>query len=197
MAELTVESTYGKALYEAAREVNKIDLILEEMKSIRDIFREEPEFYEFFNTPVLSGPEKKQGMQEVFENRISDETFHFLCILIDKRRTCHFNRIVREYQHLVNQSQGIFTGTISSVEPLTDVQLKNFEEKTGKLLRKKVSLINKIDPSILGGVKIFIEGKIIDASIRKRLQDLEGSIQAYRHRMDCLNDHNKRGVICR
>jgi ATP synthase, F1 delta subunit len=177
MAELTVESTYGKALFEAAKEVDKVELILEELNAIRAIFQEEPDFYEFFNTPVLSGPEKKKVIEKVFTGQLSDETYNFLCILIDKRRTCNFDRIVKEYQHLLNQSVGIFAGTINSVEPLTDIQLSNFEEKTGKLLRKNVKLINKLDPSILGGVKIFIEGKVIDATIRKRLQDLEGSIK--------------------
>jgi F-type H+-transporting ATPase subunit delta len=177
MAELTVEITYGKALFEAARDMNKVDIILEEMKAISAIFLQEPDFREFFNTPVLSGPEKKKVIESVFRDRISAETYNFLLILIDKRRTASFNRILKEYQRLVDQNLGISLGTIFSVEPLTDIQMNSFEEKTGNLLRKNVKLANKIEPSILGGVKIFIEGKVIDASIRKHLQDLEGRIK--------------------
>jgi ATP synthase F1 delta subunit len=177
MAELTVEITYGKALFEAAKDVNKVEQILEEMNAVSAIFQQEPDFCEFFNTPVLSGPEKKKVIEKVFEGRISDELYHFLLILIDKRRTASFNRIAKEYQKLIDQEQGISAGTILSVEPLTDVQLNSFEEKTGSLLKKNVKLANKIEPSILGGVKIFVEGKVIDASIRKQLQDLEGRIK--------------------
>lgn len=177
MAELTVEITYGKALFEAARDVNKVDLILEELKAIDAIFQQEPDFLEFFNTPVLSGPEKKKVVEQVFAGRISDETYNFLLILIDKRRTSSFNKIAKEYKHLTDQSLGISAGTILSVESLTEDQLSSFEEKTGKLLKKNVKLVNKTDPSLLGGVKILIEGKIIDASIRKQLQDLEGRIR--------------------
>lgn len=177
MAELTVEITYGKALFQAAKDVNKVDLILEEMKAISAIFQQEPDFCEFFNTPVLSGPEKKKVIKQVFAGRISDETYNFLLILIDKRRTASFNRIIKEYQTLVDQALGISLGTILSVEPLTDIQLNSFEEKTSSLLKKNVKLTNKIEPSILGGVKLFIEGKVIDASIRKQLQDLEGRIK--------------------
>lgn len=177
MAELTVEITYGKALFEAAKDVNKVDQILEELREIYSILQREQDFCEFFNTPILSGPEKKKVIEKVFGGRISDETFHFLLILIDKKRTTSFGRIVREYQKLVDQNLGISVGTITSVEPLTDIQLHSFEDKTGNLLKKNVKLANKIDRSILGGVKIFIEGKVIDASIRKQLQDLEGRIK--------------------
>lgn len=177
MAELTVETTYGKALYGAAVELNHVNEVLEEMKAICTLFNDEPEFFEFFNTPILSGAEKKEVMQKIFEGKISSEVYNFLRILIDKRRTSSFKNILKEYQFLVNQGQGISAGTIFSVEPLTDEQLKNFEEKTGKLLRKNIKLTNKIDSSILGGVKLFVEGKVIDATIRKRLQDLEGSIK--------------------
>lgn len=177
MAELTVEITYGKALFEAAIERNKADVILEELKEISAIFQKNPDFNEFFSTPVISGPEKKQVIQQVFSDRISEETLNFLMVLIDKRRMASFNRIVKEYQKLIDQENGISLGTVFSVEPLTDIQLSSFEEKTARLLQKNVKLVNKTDAFLLGGVKIFIEGKVIDASIRKQLQDLEGSIK--------------------
>lgn len=177
MAELTVEITYGKALFEAAKDVNKVDQILEELKAIAGIFKQEPEFYEFFITPVISGPEKKQVIEKIFAGRISDEMYNFLRVLIDKRRTASYSRIAGEYGKLVDESLGLSAGTVVSAIPLTDDQLNSFEEKTGKLLRKNIKLINKVEPSILGGVKIFIDGKVIDASIRKQLQDLEGRIK--------------------
>jgi ATP synthase F1 delta subunit len=177
MAELTVEITYGKALFEAAQEVDKVTLILDELNSIYEIFNQEPDFREFFNTPVISGPEKKKAIKNIFAGRISDETFNFLMILIDKRRTASFVRIVKEYRKLIDRNLGISLGTIISAEPLTDIQMSSFEEKTGNLLKKNVKLTNRVEPSILGGVKIFIEGKVIDASIRKQLLDLEGRIK--------------------
>ncbi len=177
MAELTVEITYGKALFEAATDRNKVNVILEELKEISTIFQKNPTFNEFFNTPVISGSEKKQVIEQVFGDHISHEALSFLMVLIDKRRMTSFNRIVKEYHKLINQDHRISQGTIFSVEPLTDIQLSSFEEKTSKLLQKKVKLVNKTDATLLGGIKIFIEGKIIDASIRKQLRDLEGSIK--------------------
>ncbi len=177
MAELTVEMTYGKALFEAARDLNKVDTILDELKEISEIFQRDPEFNEFFNTPVISGPEKKQVVEQIFGSHISRETINFLMVLIDKRRMTSFHRIVREYQRLINQEHGISLGTVYSVEPLTDIQLSSFEEKTAKLLKKNVKLVNQKDAFLLGGVKIFVDGKVLDASVRRQLQDLEGRIK--------------------
>jgi len=172
MAELTIEATYGKAIYGAAKDENKIELILEEMKAVKEIFETEPDFYEFVNSPILSKIRKKEAIENIFKGRISDEVLHFLYILIDKRRTKNFGKIVDQYQNIVNDTAGISSGEIYSVEVLTEDQLRAFEEKTGSLLRKNVKLENKIDASLLGGVKVLIEGKIIDASIKKRLYSI-------------------------
>lgn len=178
MAELTVDMTYGKALYEAASDVNKTEILLQESLEVLDILKREPEFFEFIKTPVVSAAEKKQAIAKVFSGRISDELIHLLWILIDKRRTREFENIVRRFKQLIDESQGFSTGTIFSVAPLSAEQLSTFEEKTGKLIRKKVRLENKTDSSIIGGVRIFIEGKVIDATVRKRLNDLGESLRS-------------------
>ncbi|MGI6747993.1 MAG: ATP synthase F1 subunit delta [Anaerovoracaceae bacterium] len=177
MAELTVENTYGKALFEAATERNKVDIILTELKELSAIFEKNPNFFELFRTPIISATEKREVAEQAFGGRVSPETLNFLLVLIDKKRMSSFYRIVRAYQKLIDKELGISQGTVFSVEPLTDIQLRSFEEKTSKLLQKNVKLVNKIDTFLLGGVKIFIEGKVIDASIRKQLQNLEGSIK--------------------
>lgn len=177
MAELTVDMTYGKALFEAAADVNKTDLILGEAQGLLDILKKEPEFFEFIRTPVISAAEKKQAIAKIFSGRICDELLNFLFILIDKRRAREFENIIKRYRQLMDESKGYSIGTIFSVNPLTGEQMETFEEKTGKLIRKKVKLENKTDSTILGGVRIFIEGKVIDASVRKRLSDLSESLR--------------------
>ena len=68
-------------------------------------------------------------------------------------------------------------GKIYSARPLSEAQLTKFEEETGALLREKVQLKNKVDPSLLGGVKIMVDGKLIDASLRSQLKALEDKMK--------------------
>jgi ATP synthase F1 delta subunit len=98
---------------------------------------------------------------------------NFLLVLIDKGRVGHLRRIVREYELLLHESLGFSKGVIYSVVPLSEAQLASFEEKTGNLIGKKVKLDNRIDQNLIGGVRIFVEGRLIDASVKKRLSDLK------------------------
>jgi len=177
MAELTVEMTYGKALFYAAQEAGKTDLILEEATQIAELFQKEKEFFELFCTPTISAAKKKQVIKNVFEGRVTTELLHLLYILVDKGRGRQFSHIVQQYRLLIHQNMGFSIGTIFSVEPLSADQLAKFEEQTGKLLQKRVKLENHTDRTLIGGVRIFIGGKVIDASIKKRLTDLKETLQ--------------------
>ena len=177
MAELNVDLTYGQALFEAAKDVNKTDLILEEGQEMVQLICDQPDLLEFISTPVVAPVKKKDAVGKIFDGRVSPELVNLLYVLIDKGRARHFERIIRRYKELLDESHGFSRGTIFSVEPLTEEQLHSFEEKTGKLLKKQVRLDNKLDAQLIGGVKVFIKGKVIDASMKSRLVSLSESLK--------------------
>lgn len=177
MAELTVDLTYGTALYQAAAEINKEKQILEEGRAVAGILKAEPEFEAVLRSPAISAEEKKTVLCNVFSGRLMQELVNFLCILIDKGRFTHFERIIREYGRLYDSREGIIKGTIYSVEPLDGGRLAEFEKQTGKLMGGNVVLENRTDKSLIGGVKILVNGKIIDASIRNRLNKIASEIR--------------------
>jgi len=178
MAELVVDLTYGNALFQAAKEVNKVGLISEEAEGVLDILDKEPDLLAFLNTPAIAAGEKKDVISKIFKGRVCDELLNLLYILIDKRRTRHLGKIISAYKDLVNKTEGFSHGKILSVGPLGDERVKRFEEETGKLLKLNVRLENVTAPDLIGGVKVYIDGKIIDASIKGRLKDLRGSMES-------------------
>ena len=137
MAELTVDMTYGKALFEAASDVNKTEIILQEALELLDILKREPEFFEFIKTPVVSAAEKKQALTKILSGKICDELLHLLWILIDKRRAREFENIIKQYKKLLDESHGFSLGTIFSVNPLSKDQLTTFEKKNGQADQKE------------------------------------------------------------
>ncbi len=172
MAELTIEMTYGSALYQAARELGKETQILEEAQALIEILKQSTDMQALLDNPTISPKEKKVVVQKIFEGRICDELLNLLYILLDKRRTRNLSSIIKTYKHLIDKEYGVSYGKIFSVQPLSAARLKEFEEETSKLLRSRVSLENETDEALIGGVKIFVEGKVLDASLRTRLQDL-------------------------
>ncbi len=172
MAELAVDLTYGTALMEAARELGKEDQILEEAQAVVQLIEDEPDLHQFINYPGVSADEKKEVLKNIFEGRICNELLNFLYILVDKRRTMNFGRIVKVYKSLIEREEGVSYGTVYSVVKLSDERMAELEEQTSKLLQMKVKLDNEIDPNLMAGFKILVEGKIIDASYRKKFDEL-------------------------
>lgn len=177
MAELAVDLTYGTALIEAARETDQEERILEEGMQIADILKAEPDFRKFISYPGISAEEKKDVIRSIFEGKISTELLHFLYVLVDKRRTGRFESIMKVYKKLLEEEEGVLYGTVLSVVGLDDLQLSEIENETSRLLQRKVCLSNEMDPGLLAGFKIFIDGRIIDASYRKKLEELSMSMR--------------------
>ncbi|HKM28275.1 MAG TPA: ATP synthase F1 subunit delta [Anaerovoracaceae bacterium] len=177
MAELTVAMTYGNALFMAAQEVGKIDEIKEEIEAVNEVFQEEEDYFKLLNSPAVSTRNKKELVRSIFEGKVCQEVISFIYILIDKDRLLQFERIVRMYKQEANRAEGFGSGEIYSAVPLTDRQISKFEEQAGKVLNEKVKLVNKIDPGLIGGVKVLVDGKVMDASIKGRLNTLTHQIK--------------------
>ncbi len=178
MAELTIDKVYAAALYQVAREAGRVEPVVSDAQEMGELFKKEPELKRFIDSPVVSAGEKKQVLETIFQQQICPELLNFLMVLVDKGRTRHFDRILKRLIWLSMQEEGVSQGTACSVEPLTEEQLRRLEEQTGKVLRRKVRLSNALDPSLIGGVKILIEGRMLDASFKKQLDRFRDALQS-------------------
>ena len=77
----------------------------------------------------------------------------------------------------MDEYRGEAYGKVYSAAPLSAEQIEKLEDEAGKLLHEKVKLKNKVDQSLLGGVKIMVDGKIIDATLRAKLEDLRRKLK--------------------
>ena len=177
MEQLSVDMTYATALFEAAGDAGIQEQISEEAHGILDVFQEEPDFHRFFCTPGIPADEKKEVLTNVLAGKISSELLNFMCILVDKGRVRHFERMVRAYDTLLDQANGIASGEVFSAAPLSDDQIRRLEEQTGKLIDENVQLENHVDRSLIGGVRVQVAGKIFDASLKRKLEDMRSRMQ--------------------
>ena len=178
MESLKVDHTYGQALFDAAQDLGRVDEICEEYKIVTRVFENEPLLKKLFLVPTLSAIEKKETAREIFEGRISQELLNFLYILISKRRISYWERIGRHYEKLIMDRDGLTKGILYTVLPLTADQLEGFESKASLTLGKMVKLENRIDKTLIGGAKIYIDGKLIDASVKTWLENMKQRMKA-------------------
>ena len=176
MDSLTVDLTYGQALFDAAEELGKTSEIDAEYKAVSKVFSDNPKLKKLFIIPTIPVAEKKQVAEKVFKSQISQELFNFICILIDKYRVDAWDGIGRQYEKLVWEKDGLTKGILYSVIPVEKKRLTAFEKKVGKMFGKEVKLENRIDKSFIGGVRIYADGKLIDASVKTRLENMKQRI---------------------
>ena len=177
METLTVELTYAQALFDAARDCGRVDETLEEYKGLTEVFSQHPELKKLFIIPTLSAMEKTAVAKKVFKEHVSRELMNFICILIDKRRIGAWDGIEKQYEKLVWERDGLTKGVLYTAVPVDKARLKALEEKAGAAIGKQVKLENHIDKSIIGGAKIYVDGKLIDASVKTRLENMKQRIR--------------------
>lgn len=178
MAELTVAMAYGQALYEAAADAGDVDGFLQEAKELSQLFQENHQLNKLLCTPVIPAKERKAAMASIFSGRVRQGFVNLLYVVIDKGRGGAIHEIFHQFELRVEESEMLANGAIVSALALSDQEKARFEEETGKLLRKKVKLENQIDPKVLGGVRIFIEGKVLDATVETRLNEMQDRLMS-------------------
>jgi len=172
MAKL-VAGTYSEALFDVALEVDKIDSFMEDLNGVVDSFNKYPEFFELFKTPQISIEEKKDIVENVFGGKINEEVLSFLKIVMDKQRGREISAITKAYEERVYKHKGIEKATVVSAVPISDENMKAITEKLEALTGKSIEMTSKIDKTILGGVMVRVGDRVIDGSLKSRLENVK------------------------
>lgn len=119
------------------------------------------------------GKKEKEGLLEsaLGKERLP-HLLDFLKVVLSHHRMRHLDAIIASYRSLVNESIGVKEGICYTPFPLEKAKLQQIEKAFEKRLNSKVHLINRVDENILGGVKVALDGKVYDGSLRSRLQEL-------------------------
>ncbi len=172
MAKL-VSKTYGEALFELAHEEDKASMMLEEIQSVRQILESNPEFRKLMLHPGIPKQEKLELVDEVFKGRTSDEITGFLRIVVDKERFGDLESIFQYFIDKEKEFQGIGVAYVSTPKPL-DLEGKSMVKN--KLLEttdfKTIEMHYDVKPDLIGGMVIRIGDRVVDSSIKSRLNDL-------------------------
>lgn len=173
-----VEKKYARALFDAVLESDGLEpgAALEELNAITASFEEVPEFYKLYVSPVISDDEKKKMLGTIFKERVAPEIYHFLLVLIDKQREIHFLDIRNVFQKLTEEHQKQMKATAVTAVPLSEEAFQKLKQTLSKVTGKEVELLNKVDDSIIGGVKLQMGDQIIDGTLQRRLNIMKDQL---------------------
>jgi len=176
----TPASNYAAALLQLAREEESLDLVDEELKLVSQTLSNHLKLKETLASQISI--EKKQALiNEIFQGRLSKTTLGFLSLLLTAGKINLLPEIVAAYTDLLQAVENKVIAEVTTAVPVTGELLSKLEAKLAEITGKRVSLRQKVDPTIIGGLVVRVDGKLIDASVKGQLSKLqEGMVKEVR-----------------
>ncbi|MCT2535092.1 F0F1 ATP synthase subunit delta [Aquibacillus koreensis] len=176
MSKANVAKRYAEALFQLGQEKSKLDAMEPELLIVKEVFENNKEFNAFLQHPRVSNEKKKQLIKEAFQG-FSADVVNTLNLLVDRHSEYAVTSIIDHFVSLVQGAKGIAEAYVYSVRELTEDEKKQLSTTFAKKLNKhELIIVNIVDPTILGGVKIKIGNTIYDGSIKGKLDRLERKI---------------------
>lgn len=177
MLNKSVARRYAEAFFSIAKESGKIDEFQDELGKIVQTIEEVPDLKEYFAHPLSPVKGKKEIAKQIFSSAMSPLALNFLLLVLDKKRQDYLGMIYNEYVDMADESRNITKAELISAMPISDDDLSALSDNLSRSSGKTVQLRVSVDPSIIGGLKIRLGDKVIDASIAKKLEMLKRSLQ--------------------
>ena len=150
--------------------------LYQELSELVDIFNENKDLYNFLKSPLIGREDKKNVMQNIFKNQLSNSMNNFLKLVIDKDRISAIENMKESYKSLLNDKNNILEGTAITAVKLSEKEIKDLEKNLSIKYNKNVTLNNIVDETILGGVLVKLGNEEIDGTVRTRLSKMKNQL---------------------
>ena len=172
MASGRIASRYSKSLFELASDQGTVDTVKNDMDTVLDTCNGSRELQSLLKNPVVSNSNKKAVLNKIFDS-CSETTKSFMQLLIDKKREAELPLIAGQYIDAYDKMKGIAKATVISAMPLNDETLNKVKSYVkGITSTDEIILTNEIDPSIIGGIIVKHEDRLLDMSVSRELREI-------------------------
>lgn len=167
-----IAATYAQALYDLAKDENLTEEILAQLQALQESISAEPDFVRLLSTPSLSKEERCGILDSAFRDKVHTYVLSFMKILVEKGYMRHFADCCKAYKNLYNEDHGILPVLAVTAVALNDTQKQKLTAKLEQITGKTVELENRVDASVLGGVRLDYDGKRVDGTVQNRLDTI-------------------------
>lgn len=167
---------YAKALFDLALEENLLSTFQPQIKRICELYKENEELREFILSQGVPSIAKKDFFNKLLKDNAHIYVIHFLCLLVDKKRERNIEAVCEEFNSLCNDYFKVLEGVVYSTKLLSKDQMNDIEKSIQTKLNKKVELVNKLDPSLIGGLKVVVGDSVFDNSLQRKMEALKNEL---------------------
>lgn len=165
-----VGSVYGESLYELAKDEGLSNQISEQLAALRQSFSQEPDFIRLLCSANLTKAERCQILDESFRGSVHPYVLYFMKILTEKNYMRFFTDCCNAFMRCYDQDHGILRVNAVTALALSEDQTDKLAAKLSAITGKDVKLRNRIDPAVLGGVRLDYDGQRLDDTVSRRME---------------------------
>jgi F-type H+-transporting ATPase subunit delta len=165
---------YARAAFELAQEQNKLDRLIQDMRSLYGLFSDNSDLLQFFDNPVIKKSEKLKMADKMFTGKMDTFSVDFIRLIVQHHREKHIQAICRRIDSLYKEYKGIQSLEIRSAAKLDDKSRKKLSDSVRSALgAKEIELKETVDESLIGGFVLRTDDLQYDASMKTKLEGLK------------------------
>ena len=172
-----IARVYADALFEVAKEQGSLDDVREQLDEFVDALEGSRELQVFLFSPYFSSQEKRDGIAKTVSGA-NGELVNFLELLAEKHRMPAIFRIRRRFDELWAEENRRLEVRLTAAVPLDDAVVKRVGEEIERKTDMKIDLSSEVDPEIVGGLVLRVGNRVLDASLRAKLERLRKEVAA-------------------
>ena len=169
-----VAGRYATALYALASEQRQTGEIASALKIVSDMIAESADLRRLLRSPVFSVEEQTKAFDAILEKAgVSGITANFVRLVASKRRLFALRDMIKIYGQLHDSARGVTRAEVTVAEPLNDAHLAGLKAALqGVTKGKSVDVAVKVDPSIIGGMIVKLGSRMVDGSLKTKLNSI-------------------------
>ena len=172
MKDTTVAARYARALFLVTERRKETERALEDLKGLLPVLADGSPASRFLASPGIRPADKREAIRRALDGRAIKIVAVFLDLLLRKKRLPEFDIVVREFESLVEKSQGVQRAHVVSATALVSAELERLHRELERYTGSKIRLTQEVDAALLGGALVRIEDRVIDRSVRTLLDTM-------------------------
>ncbi len=169
---------YATALFELAAEADSIDAVGNDLNAFQDLLDQSDDLRRLVSSPVFGADEQRGAIDAILARAgIGGLAANFIRLAAANRRLFAISAMISAYRALVADARGEITAEVTSAEKLTAAQVTKLKSSLKAIVGRDVQLASKTDASILGGLIVKVGSRMVDSSLRTKLQNLKTSMK--------------------
>ncbi|MBV8363769.1 MAG: ATP synthase F1 subunit delta [Candidatus Eremiobacteraeota bacterium] len=172
MANETLARRYAQAAFDLAQEESVVDVVGKDLATLSDAILSDAQTRAFFIAPIIDRKVKERVLLTSFSGKTHDLALHTVLLLVRKRREPLLAEVMRQYGQLEMRSRGAQPLTVTSALELSPQQLGALVSDLERRYATRFEVRQKVDPNLIGGVRVLMGDRRIDGSVAGRLDEL-------------------------